>query len=64
MISFKKIVAIAIKPDKKAFVIYVAYLAIIISIYPVYKAEMALIIAKKITIPAKYFDFKDVFLKN
>ena len=33
-------------------------------IYPARKAQIALLIAKKITVPAKYVDFANKFLKK
>ena len=35
-----------------------------ITIYPARKAQLALLLAKEVTVPTKYSDFADVFLKK
>ena len=48
----------------KAFVVHISYLGSRITIYLARKAQMALLLAKKVIIPTKYLDFADVFLKK
>ena len=48
----------------KAFVVYISSFRSKITIYPVRKAQIALLLAKKVTILAKYSDFANVFLEE
>ena len=48
----------------KAFVIYVSSLKLRITIHLARKTQITLLLAKKVTIPAKYTDFADVFSKK
>ena len=48
----------------KAFILHVGSFTSNMTIYPAQKAEIALFIAKKVIVPAKYIDFDDVFLKK
>ena len=64
MIDSKKFTAIALTLGKEAFVIYIAYLRVKISIYLVQKAQMALFLAEKDSVSKKYADFSDVFFKK
>ena len=48
----------------KAFMVYVALITSKISIYLARKAQIALLIAKEVTVPAEYSDFADVFSKK
>lgn len=49
---------------KKAFVIHVAYFKAKISIYPACKAQITLLMVEKVTIPAKYLNYLDLFSKK
>ena len=48
----------------KAFVVYVAFFTLKISIHPAREAQIALFIAEKVTVPAEYSDFANVFSKK
>ena len=48
----------------EAFVIHMILFTSQIIIYPAWKAQIALLLAEKVTVPAKYSDFVNVFLKN
>ena len=48
----------------KAFVVHVSFLEPKITINLVRKAQMALLLAKKVIVPAKYSDFADLFLEE
>lgn len=50
--------------NKEIFVIHIAYLEFKISIYPVWKALITLLLAKKVSIPKRYTNFLDVFFKK
>lgn len=62
-IDCKKFVAAALDPSEKAFVVLMAYLKAKMSLYPTWKAKIALLLAKKFTVPNKYLDFADIFSK-
>lgn len=47
----------------KILIIHMIFLIIII-IYPIKKAQIAFLLAKKIKILAKYLDFSNIFLKK
>lgn len=64
MIDQKKFVAAALNPGKKAFIIHVAYLEAIILIYLACKAQIALLVTKKVTIPTEYLVCKCFFKKT
>ena len=46
----------------EAFVVHISSFWSKITIYPPRKAQMALLLAKIVTVSAKYMDFADVFL--
>ena len=48
----------------KAFIVYVSSLEPKMTIYPARKVQIALLLAKNVTILAKYLDFADIFLKE
>ena len=50
----------------EAFVVHVSILSLgsKMTIYPAGKAQTASLLAKKVTVPAKYSDFADVFSKK
>lgn len=50
--------------EKKAFIIYVAYQKAKTSIYLAQKAQIALLLAKKVIIPKEYINFSNVFSKE
>ena len=64
IIDCREFAAIALAVDKKVFVVYVAYLGVKMLIYPAWKAQMALLLAKKVSVPKEYTDFSDVFSKE
>lgn len=49
---------------KEAFIVYMAHLRAKMSIYPAYKTQITLLMAKKVIILIKHTDFIDVFLKK
>ena len=54
----------ALNENIKTFVIHVSFLKSKIIIHLARKAQMALLLAKKVIILAKYLDFANVFLKK
>ena len=48
----------------KAFVMHVSFLGSRMTINPARKAQSALLLAKEVTVPAKYLDFANVFFKE
>lgn len=66
IINWKKFVPAVLDPSKKAFILYIAYLGLDlkISIHLAWKAQIALLVAKKVTVLAKYMDYADVFSKE
>ena len=50
--------------NNEAFVIYDSFFELKIIIYPARKALMALLLAKEVTVLAKYLDFIDIFSKK
>ena len=63
MLDKKNFMAAALALGKKAFVVYVAYLEAKISIYSAWKAQMALLLAKKVSVPKEHPDFLNIFSK-
>ena len=53
-----------LKENIEAFVVHVSSLKSRITIDQARKAQIALLLAKKVTIPTKYSDFADVFLEK
>lgn len=49
---------------KKVFVMYMAYLSLKMTIHLAWKAQITLLIIKKVLILAKHFDYAKVFLKK
>lgn len=64
IIDLKKLTTAVLIIEKKVFLIKIAYLESKTLIYLVYKAQIALRLAKKITIFKKYSDFSDIFFKK
>ena len=48
----------------EAFVVHISSLGLRMSIYLARKAQLALLLTKKVTVPVKYLDFADVFLEK
>ena len=48
----------------KTVVMHISFLGSKMTIYLARKAQMALLLAKKVTIPAKYLDYADIFLEK
>ena len=54
-----------LKKNIEVFVVYVTSLSLnLMPIHPVKKAQIALLVTKKIKIQTKYLDFLDIFLKK
>lgn len=64
LINGKKFVIVVLDPGKRAFLIHVADLQSKMSIHQAWKAKIALLLAKKVTIPNEYLDFADAFEKR
>lgn len=64
IIRKKKFAIAALNLGKKAFIIKMAYLKAIILIYLAQKAQIALLIIKKINILVNYLAFANVILKK
>ena len=66
LINKKEFAKAALDENIKAFVVHVSSLSLgsKMMIYPARKAEIALLLAKKVTVPAEYSDFADVFSKE
>lgn len=56
--------AVTLKPKKEAFVIYIAFLCTKITVHSILKAQIALLIVKKIIIPEEYLNFANFFSKE
>ena len=54
----------ALDENIKAFVVHVASLTLKMTIHLAKEAQLALLLAKKVTVLAEYVDFVDVFLKE
>lgn len=61
---WSKFAIAALDLDKEVFVVYITNLDTKISIYSSCKAQITLLVSEKVTIPAKYLDFLDLFLKE
>ena len=64
MIDYRKFAAAALNSNKDVFIVHVAYLGAKMSIHPARKAQIALLLAKKVSVPEKYADFSDVVFKE
>ena len=64
LIDRKEIAKAALDKNIKAFMVHVSSLRLRMTIYPAKKVQMALLLAKKITVLVKYLDFTDVFLEK
>ena len=63
IIKRKKFAKTALDKHIKAYVMHVTFLLTMV-IYPVRKAQIVLLVAKKVRILFEYSDFSDVFLKK
>ena len=63
-INQKEFTKAVLDENVKAFVVYVAFLTSKMLIHPAQKAQIALLIAKEVIVPAEYSDFADVFSKK
>ena len=65
LIDKKEFVKVALDEHIEAFVVHVSSLSLgsKMTIHPAWKAQIALLLAKKVTIPAKYLEFADAFSK-
>ena len=61
LINQKKFAKTVLHENIKAFIVYISSLGLRMTIYLVRKSQIALLLAKKVTVPAKYLDFADVF---
>ena len=64
LIDQKEFAKAILDENIEAFVVHVSSLELRMTIYLARKAQLALLLAEKITILAKYLDFAYVFLKN
>ena len=65
IIDKKKFAKASLDQNVKAFIVYIASLKFnLMSIHPASKAQIILLLAKKIKILTQYLDFLDVFLKE
>ena len=61
IINWKEFTKAALDENVEAFVVHVSSLRSRINIHPAKKAQLALLLTKKVTVPTKYLDFADVF---
>ena len=66
LIDKKKFAKAALSENINVFVLYMSSLSLRtkMSIHPAWDAQIALFIAKKVTVPAKYSDFTDIFSRE
>ena len=64
LINKKEFAKAALNEDIKIFLVYVASLTLKITIHLAREAQIVLFITEKVTVPAKYLDFADVFSKK
>ena len=65
IINKKEFAKTALDENVETFVVHVKSLSLSsMLIFPAQEAQIALLIAKKVKIPAKYSDFSDVFLEK
>ena len=66
LINKKEFAKAALDENIEVFVVHVSSLSLgsKMTIHPAWKAKIALLLAKKVTVPAKYSDFADVFSKE
>ena len=63
IIDWKKLVKVALDPNKKVFIIYVATITSEMAIHPAHQAQITLLKAEEapVTIPEEYTDYANVF---
>lgn len=61
MIGQKKFAFAALDLNKEAYIMHITYFRANSLIYPTYKAQIVLLLAKNVTVLVKYLDFTDVF---
>ena len=64
LIEKKEFAKTALNENVKAFVIYMAFFILKMSIHPAQEAQTDFFIAKKVNVPAEYLDFANVFSKK
>lgn len=66
LIGHKKFVAAALDSTKEAFVMYIASLSLNFKMttHLAWKAQIALLVVKKVTVLAKYLDYSNIFSKK
>ena len=64
LVNKKEFVKAVLNENVETFVIYVALLISKMTIYLVWKAQIALLVVKKITVLVKYFNYTNVFSKK
>ena len=66
LINKKEFTKAALVKNIKAFVVHVSFLNLRskMTIHSAQEAQIALLLAKKVTVPTEYADFSDVFLKK
>ena len=64
IIAQKEFAKMALDENVKAFVVHVSSLESKMTIHPAREAQLALLLAGKVTVPTKYSDFADVFLEK
>ena len=65
-INKKEFAKAALDENIEAFVVHVSSLSLgsKMTIYPAWEAQIAFLVTEKVTVPAKYSDFADVFFKK
>lgn len=65
LIDNKEFTKVALDKNVRTFVVYVAFLNLRqMTIFPARKTQIVLLVAEKVTISVKYFDFANVFLEK
>ena len=64
IIDQKEFAKAALDKNVETFVVHVSSLGSKMTIHPARKAQLALLLAKKVTVLAKYSDFADIFLEE
>ena len=64
LLNQKKFAKEALDENIEAFIMYVSFLELKMTIYLTRQDQMALLLAEKVTVPAEYSDFADVFLEK
>ena len=64
IINQKEFAKAALDDNFQAFVLHVSSLISRMTIHPAREAQLALLLAKKVTVPTEYSDFADIFSKK